>query len=100
MVKFHNISDRENQGKWAVLKSGHQIALSPSPTSNQSFKEKQTIFAGYIAHDRAENERAINVCKRTGLAKWSFMPWEYLQQDSVIPGDVGASSQALCTSPS
>ena len=45
-----------------------------SSKSGERFKERMTVYAATIAHDRSGNERAVNVCKRSGVMKRGFKP--------------------------
>ena len=75
IIRFLNLLDRGFRGKMASWKSGRQVALQPpSAKSDKRFTGKQTVFAGSVAHDRGGNERAVRVCKRTGLASKGFLP--------------------------
>ena len=44
----------------------------PSAKSDKRFTGSQTIYAGCIAHDRAENEQDVNVSNRSGLFQRGF----------------------------
>ena len=73
IIKFLNILDRGYCGKWAAWKCGRQVALQPpSSKSDQRFTGKQTRFAGSVARDIGGNERAVRICKRSGLFQWGF----------------------------
>ena len=75
IIKFLNILDRGYRGKWAAWKCGRQVALQPpSSKSDRRFTGKQTRFAGSVARDRGGNERAVRICKRSGLFQRGFQP--------------------------
>ena len=73
VVPFVNVLDRGYRGKLAAWNQGRQLALQPpSSKSDQRFKGRETVFAATVAHDRSGNERAVNVCKRSGLMQRGF----------------------------
>ena len=73
VVKFLNGLYRGYIAQFAAWRSGEQLAIQPpSSRSDKRFTGCQTIFAGAVAHDRSGNERAVNVCKRSGLMKRGF----------------------------
>ena len=73
IIEFLNMLDRGYRGKMAAWQNGGQLALQPpSSKSDQRFSGRQTLYAACIAHDRSGNERAVNVCKRSGLMKRGF----------------------------
>ena len=73
VVKFLNVLDRGYRAKYAAWRTGEQLAIQPpSARSDKRFPGHQTIYAGTVAHDRSGNERAVNLCKRSGLMKRGF----------------------------
>ncbi len=75
IIPFLNLLDRGYRGKMAAWQTGRQQALQPpSSKSDQRFAGRQTLYAACIAHDRSGNERAVNICKRSGLMKCAFSP--------------------------
>jgi len=73
IIPFLNLLDRGYRGKMAAWQTGRQQALQPpSSKSDQRFAGRQTLYAACIAHDRSGNERAVNICKRSGLMKRGF----------------------------
>ena len=73
VVKFMNGLDRGYRAKYAAWQTGEQLAIQPpSARSDRRFPGCQTIFAGAVAHDRSGNERAVNLCKRSGLMKRGY----------------------------
>lgn len=75
IVKFLNALDRGYRPKMAAFKHGRQLAIQPpSAKSDKRFPGTQTIYSAAIAHDRSGNERAVNVCKRSGLMQRGFKP--------------------------
>ena len=73
VVEFLNILDRGYRGKLAAWSKGKQLALQPpSSKSDRRFQGRKTVYAATVAHDRLGNERAVNVCKRSGLMKRGF----------------------------
>ena len=73
VIEFLNILDQGYRAKLAAWSQGKQLALQPpSSKSDQRFKGRKTVYAAAIAHDRSGNERAVNVCKRSGLMKRGF----------------------------
>ena len=52
---------------------GKQICLQlPVSKSDMRLKGRTPVNAATIAHDRSWNERAVNVCKRSGLMERGF----------------------------
>ena len=75
VIEFLNLLDRGFRGKMASWKCGHQVALQPpSAKSDRRFTGSETVFAGSVAHDRGGNERAVRVCKHSGLVKRGLLP--------------------------
>ena len=75
IVTFLNVYDRGYRAKRAAWLAGKQHALQPpSARSDERFRDRTTVYAATIAHDRSGNERAVNVCKRWGLFKRGFKP--------------------------
>ena len=75
IVTFLNVYDRGYRAKRAAWLAGKQHALQPpSARSDERFRDRTTVYAATIAHDRSGNERAVNVCKRSGLFKRGFKP--------------------------
>jgi len=73
VIKFVNVLDRGYRAKLAAWRKGEQMALQPpSSKSDQRFRGRKTVYAACIAHDRSGNERAVNVCKRSGMGKRGF----------------------------
>ena len=73
VVAFLNILDRGYRAKFAAFNSGKQLSIQPpSSKSDRRFKGRTTVYAATIAHDRSGNERAVNVCKRSGLMKRGY----------------------------
>ena len=61
--------------KMAAWKAGKQEVLQPpSAKSDERFRDRTTVYAATVAHDRSGNERAVNVCKRSGMMKRGFKP--------------------------
>ena len=55
--------------------------------SDERFTGHDTIYSASIASDRAGNERAVNVCKRSGVIQRGFKPGMDAQmfQDDIDP---------------
>ena len=69
------IYDRGYRAKMAAWLEGKQKVLQPPASkSDERFKERTTVYAATVAHDRSGNERAVNVCKRSGMIKRGFKP--------------------------
>ena len=69
------IYDRGYRAKMAAWLEGKQRVLQPPASkSDERFKGRTTVYAATIAHDRSGNERAVNVCKRSGAMSRGFKP--------------------------
>ena len=69
------IYDRGYRAKMAAWLEGKQRVLQPPASkSDERFKGRTTVYAATITHDRSGNERAVNVCKRSGVMKRGFKP--------------------------
>ena len=58
----------------AWLAGKQQTLQPPSAKSDERFRDRTTVYAATIARDRSGNERAVNVCKRSGSMKRGFWP--------------------------
>ena len=75
VVAFLNIYDRGYRAKLSAWLAGKQQTLQPpSAKSDERFADRTTVYAATIVHDRSGNERAVNVCKRSGMMKRGFLP--------------------------
>ena len=75
LITWLIIYDRGYRAKMAAWLEGKQRVLQPPASkSDERFKERMTVYAATIAHDRSGNERAVNVCKRSGVMKRAFKP--------------------------
>ena len=73
LVKWLILYDRGYRAKMAVWLEGKQLVLQLlASKSDERFRDRTTIYAVTIAHDRSGNERAVNVCKRLGVMKHGF----------------------------
>ena len=73
LVMWLIICDRDYRAKMAAWLEGKQLVLQPPASeSDERFRGRTTIYAATIAHDRSGNERAVNVCKRSGVMKRGF----------------------------
>ena len=73
IIPFLIVLDRGYRAKMSAWKHGKQLTLQPpSSRSDERFRERKTVYAAGIAHDRSGNERAVNVSKRSGLMKLGF----------------------------
>ena len=73
LIPFTNGLDKGYRAKMAAWKNGKQIAIQPPyAKSDKRFTGRQTIYAGCIAHDRAGNERGVNVSKHSSLFQSGF----------------------------
>ena len=69
------IYDRGYRAKMTAWLEGKQGVLQPPDSkSNERFEGRTTVYAATIAHDWSGNERAVNVCKRSGVMKRGFKP--------------------------
>jgi hypothetical protein len=67
---FTNILDRGFRCNVAAWRMGGQYILQPTfAKSDRQFTTNQLLSSAAIATDRGGNERAVNVCKRSGLLK-------------------------------
>ena len=73
LVKWLILYDRGYRAKMAAWLEGKQLDLQPPASkSYERFRGRTTIYAATIAHDRSGNDRAVNVCKRSGVMKRGF----------------------------
>ena len=56
------------------LEGNQQTLQPPSAKSDEIFRDRTTVYAATVAHDRSGNERAVNVCKRSRMMKRGFYP--------------------------
>ena len=59
---------------WMWLEGKQQTLQPPSAKSDERFRDRTTVYAATVAHDRSGNERAVNVCKRSQMMKRGFYP--------------------------
>ena len=75
IVTFLNIFDRGYRAKMAAWLEGKQQTLQPlSAKSDERFRDRTTVYAANVAHDRSDNERAVTGCNRSGMMKRGFHP--------------------------
>ena len=75
LVMWLIIYNRDYRAKMAAWLEGKQKVFQPRASkSDERFKERTTVYATTVAHDRSGNERAVNVCKRSGMIKQRFKP--------------------------
>ena len=89
------IYDRGYRAKMAAWLEGKQRVLQPPASkSDERFKGRTTIYGATIAHDRSGNERAVNVCKQSGVMKQGLIPhMNTVRFNYVWSTGVGISSQ-------
>lgn len=67
---FTNVTDKGYRCNVAAWQKGKQSILQPTfAKSDQQFTTNQLLSSAAIATDRGGNERAVNVCKQSGLLK-------------------------------
>ena len=75
IVTCFNIFDIRYRAKMVAWLEGRQHTLQPqSAKSDERFRYCTTVYAATVAHDRSDNERAVNVCNRSGMMKRGFHP--------------------------
>ena len=68
LVPFTNILDKGYQVVLAAWQKGKQFVLQPTfAKSETKFTRKETLSSAAVAADRAANERAVRLCKMSGL---------------------------------
>jgi hypothetical protein len=66
-IPFTNILDKGYRCSVAAWQKGQYVLQPFFAKSDQQFSTEQLIPSAAIATDRGGNERAVNVCKRSGL---------------------------------
>ena len=67
ILPFHNILDKGYRVSLIAWREGHQTVSQPVfAKSDTRFTGEETITSASVAADRSGNERAVNVCKRSG----------------------------------
>ena len=75
VLPFTNIYDKGYRAKMVAWKTGKQRVLQPVwAKSDQRFGRKETLLSASVASDRAGNERAVNVCKKSWFLMRGFTP--------------------------
>ena len=54
------------------LEGKQKVIQPPASRSDERFRDRTTVYAATVAHDRSGNKRAVNVCKRSAMMKRGF----------------------------
>ena len=54
------------------LEGKQKVTQPPARRSDERFRDRTTVYAATVAHDRSGNKRAVNVCKRSAMMKRGF----------------------------
>ena len=74
-VVFLILYNRGYRAKMAAYLEGKQeVVPSLASRSNERFRDRMTVYAATVAHNRSGNERSVNVCKRSAMVKRGFKP--------------------------
>jgi len=67
-IKVTNVLDKGYRSILAAWRTGRQLLLQPAfKRSDRKFTSREVLTSAAVASDRAGNERAVNVCKRSGM---------------------------------
>ena len=54
------------------LEGKQKVIQPPASRSDERFRDRTTVYAATVAHDRSGNERSVNVWKRSAMMKRGF----------------------------
>ena len=74
LLRFTNVYDKGYPARKICWEHGQFTAQPIFGRSDERFTGRDTIYSASIASDRAGNERAVNVCKRSGVIQRGFKP--------------------------
>ena len=74
LLRFTNVYDKGYRARAICWEHGQFTAQPIFGRSDERFTGRDTIYSASIASDRAGNERAVNVCKRSGVIQRGFKP--------------------------